>query len=73
LHTRNNWAAKWSFVKIGFTHAKERSLKSSEQSSGPLAAALEGKIPLCQTVLVLSGDNMAPALIKQGLSSQKGF
>ena len=50
----------------------EEKLVVEPSGAVPLAAAFEGKIPLCQTVLVLSGGNITPTLMKQVLSSRQG-
>jgi threonine dehydratase len=49
----------------------EEKLAVEPSGAVPLAAAFEGKIPLCQTVLVLSGGNITPALMQQILSSRQ--
>ncbi len=48
----------------------EEKLVVEPSGAVPLAAALEEKVPLCQTVLVLSGGNIAPALAAEILSGQ---
>ena len=48
----------------------EEKLVVEPSGAVPLAAALEEKIPLRQTVLVLSGGNIAPVLAAEILSDQ---
>ncbi|MFB3903950.1 MAG: threonine/serine dehydratase [Acidobacteriota bacterium] len=52
---------------VSHLHEEDR-LVVEPSGAVPLAAALEGKVPRKNTVLVLSGGNIAPAVLRQALS-----